>query len=170
MSEDALDVSKMNVNPGGKQRVMRDGFWDGTARRMVTSAGIPEGMRMVLEERGVNTLGMTGEKMREVLASRADFKNEKSKIERDLIDEKGYIVYMLQKFHCELNPIERVWAQSKRYTKAYRKYNIQSLRNNIIPALDTVTLENMQKNIRKVRHYMFGYLVHVLKKIQLTLY
>ena len=77
---------------------------------------------------------------------------------------------MLQKFHCELNPIERVWAQSKRYTKAYRKYNIQSLCNNIFPALDTVTLENMQKNIRKVRHYMFGYLVHVLKKIQLTLY
>ena len=26
MPDDALDVSKMNVNPGGKQRVMRDGF------------------------------------------------------------------------------------------------------------------------------------------------
>ena len=26
MPDDALDVSKMNVNPGGKQRVMRDGL------------------------------------------------------------------------------------------------------------------------------------------------
>ena len=65
---------------------------------------------------------------------------------------------MLPKFHCELNPIERVWAQSKRYTKAYCKYNIQSLRNDIIPALDNVTLENMHNYFRKVRHYMFGYL------------
>ena len=27
MPDDALDVSKMNVNPSGKQRVMRDGWW-----------------------------------------------------------------------------------------------------------------------------------------------
>ena len=65
---------------------------------------------------------------------------------------------MLPKFHCELNPIERVWAQSKRYTKAYCKYNIQSLRNNIILALDTVTIDHMSNYFRKVRHYMFGYL------------
>ena len=82
MSDDALDVSKMNVNPGRKQRVMRDGFWDGKAQRMVTSAGIPKEMRIVLEERGVNTHAMTREKMREVLACHADFKHEKSRIER----------------------------------------------------------------------------------------
>ena len=88
--------------------------------------------------------------MREVLNSHPDFKYEKSKIERYLA-EKGHIVYMLPKFHCELNPIERVWAKSKRYTKAYCKYNIRSLRNNIIPALDTVTLENIHNYFRKVR-------------------
>ena len=27
MPSDALDVSKMNVNPSGKQREMRDGWW-----------------------------------------------------------------------------------------------------------------------------------------------
>ena len=30
MTNDALDVNKMNVNPGGKQRVMRDGWWGGS--------------------------------------------------------------------------------------------------------------------------------------------
>ena len=158
MPDDALDVSRMNVNPGGKQRVMRDGMWQGKPQKMVNSAGIPKGLRVVLEERGIDTRGMTAEKMREVLGTHPDFKNEKSRIERFLTEEKGYIVYMLPKFHCELNPIERVWAQSKRYTKAYCKYNINSLRNNIIPALDTVTLENIHNYFRKVRHYMFGYL------------
>ena len=46
--------------------------------------------------------------MREVLKSHPDFKNEKCRIERLLTDEHGHIAYFLQKYHCELNPIERV--------------------------------------------------------------
>ena len=122
------------------------------------SLGIPKGMRAILEERGVNTRGMNADKMQEVLSSHPDFKNEKSSIERFLEEEKSHIVYMLPKFHCELNPIERVWSQSKRYTKACCKYSIVSLRKLIIPALETVTLENNQNYFRKVRHYMFAYL------------
>ena len=95
--------------------------------------------------------------MREVLGSHPDFKSEKSTIERFLMEEKGHIVYMLLKFHCDLNPIEHVWAQSKRYTKAYCKYSIISLRKLIIPAPETVTLENIQNYCRKIRR-MFAYL------------
>ena len=117
----------MNVNPGGKQRVMRDGWWGGKPQSMNFSLGIPKGMRRVLEERGVDTRSMKAEDMRAALGSLPDFKNEKSSIERFPIEEKGHIiVYMLPKFHCELNPIERVWSQSKRYTKAYCKYSIVS--------------------------------------------
>ena len=101
---------------------------------------------------------MKAEDMRAALGSHPDFKNEKSSIERFLVEEKGHIVYMLPKFHCELNPIERVWSQLKRYTKAYCKYSIVSLRKLIIPALETVTLENIRNYFRKVRHYMFAYL------------
>ena len=46
--------------------------------------------------------------MGKVLKSRPDFKNEKCRIERLLTDEHGHIAYFLQKYHCELNPIERV--------------------------------------------------------------
>lgn len=119
--------------------------------------GVPKGLRVVLEERGVDTRGMNGEKMREVLGSHPDFKNEKSRVERFLMD-KQHIVYLLPKFHCELNPIERVWAQSKKYTKAYCNYSIVSLCKNIIPALESVPLESIKKHSRKIRHYMFGYL------------
>ena len=84
-----------------------------------------------------------------------------SRVEHLLTDEFGHIVYMIPmipKFHCELNPIERVWAQAKRYAKAHCKYNIQSLRNVIIPSLDVVTLDNIHNHFRKIRHYMFAYL------------
>ena len=73
MPDDARDASKMNVNPGGKQRVMRDGFWNGKAQRMNYALGIPKGMRVVLEERGIDTKNMNAKKMREVLSSHSDF-------------------------------------------------------------------------------------------------
>lgn len=138
--------------------MMRDGWWGGKPQPMNFSLGVPKGLRRVLEERGVNTQGMKAEDMCAALGSHPDFKNEKSSIERFLMEEKGHIVYMLPKFQCELNPIERVWSQSKRYTKAYCKYSIVSLRKLIIPALETVTLENIRNYFRKVRHYMFAYL------------
>ena len=78
MADDSLDVSKMNVNPGGKQRVMHDdGFWDGKVQSMNYAIGIPKGMKIVLEERGINTKGMNADRMREILRSHPDFKNEK---------------------------------------------------------------------------------------------
>ena len=161
MADDALDVGKMNVKPGGKQRIMRDTTWNGKIWKMsyTDRAGtkVAKGMKMVLEERGVSTTGKTGDWMRKTLGEHSDFKDEKSMIERMLI-EKGHIPCFLPKFHPELNPIERVWAQLKRYTKSHCKYSLPSLRKNIPLAYDSVTLENIQNHFRKVRHYMFGYL------------
>ena len=125
---------------------------------MTFANAVPKGLHNVLEERGVNTHGMNADQMREVLGSHPDFKFDKSRIERFLLEEKKHIVYLLPKFHPELNPIERVWAQAKRCAKAYCKCNIQSLRKTIVPALESVSLESIQKHFRKVRHYMFAYL------------
>ena len=44
---------------------------------------------------------------------------------------------MLPKYHCEFNPIKRVWAQAKQYTKAHCKYSIVSLQKTITPALES---------------------------------
>lgn len=121
------------------------------------SDGTPKGLRVVLQERGINTETLVGDQMREILSFHPDFQSEKSRIERYL-QGKGHIVYLLPKYHCELNPIERVWAQSKRYTKAYCNYSIISLRKTIGPGLDSVSSESIQKHFKKVRHYMFAYL------------
>jgi len=82
-------------------------------------------MRVVLEERGISIHHMVADQIREVLNSHPE--NEKSTIERFLVEEKGHIMYMLSKFHCELNPMERVWAQAKRYARAYCEYSIRVL-------------------------------------------
>lgn len=160
MADDALDAGKMNVFPGGKQRVMRDTEWDGRVQKMYfvrCGKKVAKGMKMVLEERGVSTVGMKADQMQKVLAGHPDFKGERNMIERLLIG-KGHIPCFLPKFHPELNPIERVWAQLKRFTKAHCNYTLPSLRKNIPQAYDTVSLENVQNHFRKVRHYMFCYL------------
>lgn len=157
MADDSLDVNHMNVNPGGKQRVMRDGWWGGKSQKMTNAGGVPKGLKRVLEECGINMSKLNQKQMREVLGNHPDFKYGKSRIERLLAEEFRHIVYMIPKFHCELNPIERVWAQVKRYARAYCKYNIQSFRNTVIPALDIVTL-NVHSHFRKIRRYMFAYL------------
>ena len=78
MPDDALDVSEMNINPGGKQGIMRDRFWNDKIQHMNYANGIPKDLRMILKERGKDTKGMNGDQICEILGSHKDFKNKKS--------------------------------------------------------------------------------------------
>ena len=117
----------------------------------------PKGATLVLEERGYNTRGMKLEEMRAILADRDVFKNEKCRVDR-FLSNAGHKCVFIPKFHCELNPIERVWSQSKRYTRAYCDYNIHSLRRTIPLGLENVSKENITNYTRRCRNYMFAYL------------
>jgi len=66
-ADDALNVNRMNVRPGGAEAILHDTVWNGMSQRMVLSDGRPKGMKRVHEERGVNTKGMKAERMQEVL-------------------------------------------------------------------------------------------------------
>ena len=160
MAEDALNVNRMNVKPGGAQKILRDTSYDGKSQKMYfTDKGqkVAKGMKIVLEERGYCTLGKNKAWMKATLSQHADFRFEKSDIEKFLL-KRGHIPTFLPKFHPELNPIERVWAQLKRHTRAHCNYTIRSLRVNIPNAFDSVTIDNIRNHFRKVRHFMFGYL------------
>ena len=61
------------------------------------------------------------------------------------------------KFHCELNPIERVWGQSKVYCRAHSNFTLAKLRENINPALDSLSVDLIKKYFRKVREYEQAY-------------
>ena len=110
---------------------------------MTLPDGRPKGAALVLEERGYDTKGMKLDEMRSILAGHDDFKNEKCHVDTVL---------------CELNPIERVWSQSKRHTRAHCDYTIASLQRNIPLALQSVSAENIANYVRRCRNYMFAYL------------
>lgn len=156
MAEDALDSSKMNVKPGGLQPRMRTTMWAGREQKMCYDDGTPKGMKAVLEERGISTASLIGPQMKVILANHEDFKSEKPKV-ITFLESLGHQAFFLPKFHPEMNPIERVWGQAKRYTKAYCNYSFPSLRKTIPVGLDYVTVDNIVKFHRKARDYMFAY-------------
>ena len=98
----------MNVNPGRKQPQMRSTQWNGKEQLIALPDSKPKGMRLVLQERGIDTFGMNSEDMREALSTFTDFQNPKTIVE-EYIESCGHICLFLPKYHCELNPIERVW-------------------------------------------------------------
>ena len=60
-ADNNLNASNMNVYPGGKQSALRDDLWEGNVQKMVLPGGTPKGMKMVLQERGVDVKGMNAE-------------------------------------------------------------------------------------------------------------
>lgn len=146
----------MNVRPGGAQAIMHATTWAGKPQTMVNSDGIAKGMKAVLEERGVNTEKMVAADMRVVLSHHYDFENEKTIIEKYL-EDKGFRVIFIPKFHCEFNPIERVWGQAKVFTRKYTTFKIVRLRQILNPALDSVEVDLIRKFFRRVLEYERAY-------------
>ena len=114
-NDDALNLKCMNVKPGGAQPVMQDTCWNGKIQKMVLSDGRPKGMKLVLEERGVDTTKMKAADMALVLGNHHDFKHEMTAL-KHVIKTRDITVFIIPKFHCKLNPIERVWGKAKQYT------------------------------------------------------
>ena len=155
-ADNALNVNRMNVRPGGAEAILHDTVWNGMSQRMVLSDGRPKGTKRVLEERGVNTKGMKAERMREVLGEMSDFKYEKKKVER-LVASRGHRAIFIPKFHCELNPIESCWCHSKHYTRSHCDYTFPGLLAIIDQSLNSVTLDMIRKFFRKTHETVQAY-------------
>ena len=156
-AEDALNTNRMNVRPGGKQPCMRDTVWAGHVQKLVNDEGVPKGMKAILEEWGINTSRMKADDMRTVLFFHDDFASEKTLAERFIVNN-GHKCFYLPKFHCELNPIERVWGQAKVYSRAHTNFTLVGLRSIVNPALDSVSTDLMRKYFRRVLEYERAYL------------
>ena len=158
-AKDALLPHKMNVHPGGSYK-MRNSLIvvNGIPKiqHMQDERGTPKGLKRVLEERGVNTHGMKKEDMIRELNTFEDFKNEKSRVARE-IARHGHRILFIPAFHPELNPIERVWGLAKAYAREHCDYTFRGLQNIITPAFNNVTLDNMRKYFRKSRDNMRAY-------------
>ena len=123
---------------------------------MVLADGSAKVLRTILTERGINHQRMKADDMRTVLSQNDDFKNEKAAVQQ-YVESRGHKAFFLPKFHCEMNPIERVWGQSKRYCRAYTNFTLVNLRQILNPALDSVSTELIRKYFRKARDYDFRF-------------
>ena len=88
--DDALNADRMNVRPGGKQPLMKDTVFNEEVQKMVTDTGLPKGMKLILQERGVETKGMNAAKMRETLSKFPDFATQETMFEQK-VRERGHI-------------------------------------------------------------------------------
>ena len=134
--EDALKVENMNVRPGGKQPIMRNTVFNGVEQTMILPDGRPKGLKLVLQERGIDVTGMNTDKMREELAKFEDFKNPKTLVE-EKVESRGHLCMFFPKFHCELNAIERCWCHAKKFYRAYANGTITRLRTIVPQVLHT---------------------------------
>lgn len=160
---DALSSKRMNLGDGGAQPKMHATSFvrptgEVIAQEMVFPPGHPlegktKGMKTVLTERGLWREGMTKDQAMQLLGDQPDFKYEKCILEV-LAEKYGQRVVWLPKFHCELNPIERVWCQSKQYTRQHTQYNMAGLKNTVAESLARISINIIRKYFRKAKDYM----------------
>lgn len=167
--EDALSVVKLNVNPGGKQPKMKDGWYhneDGhkVMQRMQFQDGSPKGMRQILEERGYITQGMREKDLQNALSKEPDFEEDKKHtILRDAVYRKNeYAVVMYSpKYHCELNPKEMHWNSGKKKYRNQQDFSNVKKPNQIIKqiheCLDAVPIKEIKNYIDKSILYSEAY-------------
>ena len=91
---------------------------------------------------------MNTQDMRIIFSNRDDFKREQTVVEKYLSDH-GHMVLFIPKFHCEMNPIERIWGQAKVFTRNFTNFTFRHLREIINPALDSVSVDTIRKYYRK---------------------
>ena len=156
MADNQLNADLMNVYPGGKQPLMRDTKWAGEIQTMVLPDGQAKGMKLVLEERGVDTTGMKTNEMRDILKGFDDFKASKTILE-EYIEMRGHLCLYIPKYHCELSPIERVWCFAKKHTRAYADGRITKLRKIVPEGLSLCSTPTIQKYFATCRDYEQAY-------------
>lgn len=80
----------------------------------------------------------------------------RSQYDKNIIDEfalnKGHDVLRLPPYHCELNPIEMVWAQVKHYIKMHNTtFKQRDIGQLIVEGYQNVTINNWQNYIRHIK-------------------
>ena len=175
-AEDSRNALKMNVNPGGKQPHMRDGwFWgdsvtqkpfsiDGTCplnlaqREKITQPLGRRGLRTVLEERGLVQPGqkLNAEVLKDIMDKQPDFQEEMPEVELNVVDA-GHMVLWNPKFHAELNPIEMQWGYMKAYTRKRTRDSMAGVKKNVVAALQKVDQSMIGKWAQHARRYMRAY-------------
>ncbi|KZV99844.1 hypothetical protein EXIGLDRAFT_668139 [Exidia glandulosa HHB12029] len=94
--------------------------------------------------------------MQKCLSLQKDFLAEKPKIQQ-YIEGRGHFCTFLPKFHCELNPIEMVWAYAKQKFRAEADGTFPTAKALVPKCLDAVSTTTIRHYFRRVYRYMDAY-------------
>ena len=128
--------------------------------------GKAKGAKQIAYERGLWRNGMIlrddanpARSCFHALAGCQDFQAFVKSILQEEIEKLGHGCDFLPKFHCELNPIERVWAKSKRYVRDHSDSTRETLLKNIPKSLCTqnISLESIINYCCKTVDYAEAY-------------
>jgi transposase len=109
-----------------------------------TLGGVAKGAAQIAKERGHNITGLKKDQIIQLLANDPDFKNEKNMLEK-MTHQRGWKCLFLPKFHCEFNPAELVWANSKRYVRGLGEMNFKQLEKAIPISFTTISKDTYFK-------------------------
>eukprot|EP00733_Pompholyxophrys_punicea_P001068 Pompholyxophrys_punicea_v1_NODE_455_length_1916_cov_39.531435.p1 type:complete len:516 gc:universal NODE_455_length_1916_cov_39.531435:246-1793(+) len=152
--EDGLNAHLMNVNPGGKQPILKNTFWNGKCQVIGN-----RGLRAILQERDLYQPGMVQADMVRVLSDCDDFKNQVTIVEEVLANygKLSHRVLWLAKFHAELNCIEMKWAVGKGRARKRCTGKMSTFKTVFKEKLSGVTVQEIRRFARKSREWMNAY-------------
>jgi hypothetical protein len=173
--ETALLVTRMNVNPGGKQARMRDGWFICNGEKVIqpmiyppdhpTFPNEPKGIKAILTECGLWQPSLRGKCKkctsdmccgRQILELQPDFREQKSLVQ-EVIEEAGHLCVFIPKFHCELNFIEFFWGMVKKYLRENCDYTFDTLKANMPKALASVPIQTIRRWEHRMCRWMEAY-------------
>lgn len=76
-----------------------------------------------------------------------------SKLQR-YIESRGHLCKFLPKFHCELNPVERIFAVLKRFVRERCTYTYSEMLENIHCGIALLSLNQMRRFSHRCDRYM----------------
>lgn len=178
-ASDALLAQNMNLNPGGKQARLKDGWYIGPDRARVVQPmsfpadhaahpNAPKGMKQVLLERGLWRRGLlmkckdgcqalaTDCCALRILKEQPDFKEQRSLVQ-ETIESAGHLCIFLPKFHCELNFIEFFWGAVKKHLRENCDYTFTGLKANMPAALRSVSVATIRRWEHRMIRWMDAY-------------
>ncbi|THU93029.1 hypothetical protein K435DRAFT_820354 [Dendrothele bispora CBS 962.96] len=137
----------MNFWPGGKQAIMRDGWYhtkngNKVIQKIIDGNSIAKDKQCAIENR--KDCCCT-----HILDLQPDFQAQKSLVQ-ETIKEAVH-------FHCELNFIEFFWGASKKYLREHCDYSFEGLKKNMPDALASVSVLTIRKWEHRMVRWMEAY-------------